>query len=243
MLKIILFSLFSITILTSCVTADIENVINQTMGGTGSLKPSMTEVINGLKQALSKGAEVGAKVASKENGFFKNPLIKIPFPEEAEKVKSALGTVGLSSLTDKVVLSLNRAAEKASDKAAPIFLSAIKNMSIKDAMNILMGSNVTAATDYLKLNTSKALKTAFAPIITQSLSQVGATKYWGDVMSQYNRLLFVKPVDADLNNYVTDKALEGLFSMVAKEEVAIRKNPLERTTDLLKKVFNYAQAK
>lgn len=237
-MKLVTYILLSV-LLISCVTADIEKVLQETLSQNS--KPSTSEVISGLKQALSIGAQTGSKNVSQVNGFFKNPSIKIPFPPQALKVKSALDKIGLSSLTDKVVLSLNRAAEKASSKAAPIFIDAIKSMTIKDAMDILLGSNPTAATDYLKRTTSTKLTQAFSPIITSSLSQVGATKYWGDVMTQYNRLLFVKPVDTNLNNYVTDKALDGLFMMVAKEETKIRKNPIERTTELLKKVFGYAQ--
>lgn len=239
-MKSIAYILFPILLL-SCVSADIEKVLHETLGQNS--KPTTSEVVAGLKQALSVGAQTGSKIVSKENGFFQNPAIKIPFPPQALKVKSALDKIGLHSLTDKVVLSLNRAAEKASAKATPIFVDAIKSMTIKDAMDILLGSNPTAATDYLKRTTSNKLTQAFTPIISSSLNQVGATKYWGDVMSQYNRLLFVKPVDTNLNNYVTGKALDGLFMMVAMEETKIRKNPLERTTELLKKVFGYAQGK
>lgn len=226
--------------LNACVSSDIKKVIDQTIGATSTKSLTQTDIISGLKEALSKGASIGAATVSKTDGFLGNQLIKLAFPPEAQKLKSTLDSIGLSSLTKKVEISLNRAAEKASEKAAPIFLSAIKSMTIKDAMNILMGPQ-NAATDYLKKTTTLSLKSAFSPIIASSLNQVSATKYWSEATGHYNKILFVKPVTTDLNAYVTDKALDGLFTMIAKEELSIRQNPLERTTDLLKKVFGYAQ--
>lgn len=226
--------------ISSCVsTKNLGKVLSAELG-QGKL--TQGEIIGGLKEALSKGSSVGSQLLSKKDGFLGNALVKIAFPKEAQKLKNTLNSIGLNSLTEKVEVSLNRAAEKASAKAAPIFLSAIENMTIEDGMKILTGP-ANAATEYLKKATSGELKKAFAPIIASSLNQVSATKYWGEATSRYNMIPFVKPVQTNLKSYVTDNALKGIFTMIAKEEVKIRKNPLERTTELLKRVFGYAQNK
>ncbi|OWY25843.1 DUF4197 domain-containing protein [Sphingobacteriales bacterium UPWRP_1] len=218
----------------SCATAtkilkDVENSMNN--------KPvTESEIIQGLKQALEIGIGNGSDVVSKLDGYFKNPKIKLPFPPEAQKVEKTLREIGLGSEVDKVVLSLNRAAEDAAKGAKPIFVSAIKQMTIKDAMNILKGTD-NAATEYLRKTTSNDLRTAFKPVIDKSLNKVAATKYWDDVIKRYNQIPLVQKVNPDLNAFVTEKALDGLFYMVAQEEAKIRKDPLARITDLLKRVF------
>ncbi len=191
----------------------------------------------GLKEALSIGLTKGADVVSVKDGYFKNALIKIPFPEKAIKVKNTLEDIpGGRLLVDNVVEKLNRAAEDAARGAKPIFLSAIKQMTIQDAMGILMGDD-RAATSYLERTTSSALYNSFNPVIKNSLSKVKALNAWEEVITRYNQIPLVQDVNPSLDDYVTEKAMDGLFHMVAKEEVAIRKDPVKRTTDLLKKVF------
>ncbi|HPD95354.1 MAG: DUF4197 domain-containing protein [Bacteroidales bacterium] len=194
------------------------------------------EAATGIKEALSKGTVKGVEMVSKTDGYFGDTEIKIPFPPEAKTMEEKLRAIGMGKKVDEVVLSINRAAEDAAVKAKDIFLSAIKQMTLKDAINIVKG-NDDAATQYLKTHTSAELKKQFSPIIEESLKKVNATKYWSDVMNTYNKIPMVKKMNPDLTEYVTDKAIEGLFVKIAKEEKEIRKNPLARTSNILKKVF------
>ncbi|NLH57004.1 MAG: DUF4197 domain-containing protein, partial [Rikenellaceae bacterium] len=185
------------------------------------------------------GSKNSANSASKTDGFYKNSLIFIPFPPEAIKVKNTLESAGLSNLTNDFVLSLNRAAEDASKKAFPIFSEAITSMTINDAMGILKGAD-DAATTYLKNKTSAKLKAEFKPIIKQSIDKVKVTSYWNPIATNYNRLTALtggEQVNPNLEEYITDRAMEGLFKLIAKEEALIRKDPAARVTDILKKVF------
>ncbi len=194
------------------------------------------EVTKGLKEALTQGATKGTNIVSKLDGYFKNPEIKIPFPKDASLVETKLRAIGMGSKVDEFVLSLNRAAEDAAKEAAPIFVSAIQKMTIDDAFAVLKGEP-DAATQYLKKTTTPQLKEKFMPIVKTSLDKVQATKYYADLINYYNKLPFVSRVNPDLNAYATDMAIQGLFVMVAKEEKNIRKDPLARTSDILKKVF------
>jgi hypothetical protein len=197
---------------------------------------SEEEIVRGLKEALSKGADDASGKASKVDAFQKNLAIKILWPEDARKIESKLRQLGMNQLCDDFILSMNRAAEEASKKAAPIFIDAIKNMSVNDAFGILKGSD-HAATDYLKNTTTSALTQAFQPEIESALQKVNATKYWSEISSTYNKLPFTQPVNTNLADFVTEKAIQGLFVFVAEKEKAIRNNPLERTSELLKRVF------
>ena len=197
---------------------------------------SEEEAANALKETLNKGMEKGVSVLSVKDGYFANPKVKIPFPKNATKVADKLKKLGMQKQVDEVVLSINRAAEDAANSAKPIFVDAIKKMSIKDAIGIVKG-NKTAGTDYLNRNTNSALANAFKPIIKISLEKVNATKRWESVMNTYNKIPFVEKVNPELETYVTEKAISGLFFMLAQEEIAIRENPKERTSALLKKVF------
>ena len=176
------------------------------------------------------------KYVEKIGGYFDNPQIKIPFPPEAKEIEQKLRAIGMGDKVDEVVLTINRAAEDAATEAKPIFISAIKNLTLRDALNIVRGEN-DAATKYLKENTSQQLAAQFKPKIEVSLEKVDATKYWDDVITTYNKIPFVKKMNPDLAEYVTEKAIEGLFVMIAKEEDKIRKDPAARTTELLRKVF------
>jgi hypothetical protein len=204
--------------------------------------PTVSEIGLGLKQALEIGTSQGSEKLSAKDGFLGNLAIKILFPPEAQKVEKTLRSIGLNSLADNVILSINRAAEDAAKEAKPIFIAAIKQMTIADATNILLG-NKDAATTYFKRVTTAQLLTKFEPVITTSLSKVGATKYWGDAATAYNKIPLVKPVNTNLSNYVAQKAIDGMFYQVALEELKIRDNISARSTTLLQKVFGYADAK
>ena len=195
-----------------------------------------SEVIRGLKQALEIGAKKAASKASRINGYYKNPLIFIPFPPEAKKAKAVAESIGMRNQVDKFVKTLNRAAEEAAKEAAPIFLNAIKSMTIQDGFKILKGSN-NAATTYLRKKTTRPLKNKFKPIVRRAINKVQVTKYWNPIAKNYNRMPMVQKVNPDLDAYVTDRALKGLFKLIAQEEKKIRKDPAARVTDLLRRVF------
>ncbi len=181
------------------------------------------------------GTDRGTQKLSAVDGFFANAVIKILMPPEAKNVEQKLRSLGFGKLVDNTILTLNRAAEDAAKSAAPVFINAIKQITIQDALGILKGGDF-AATDYLKSKTTAQLTTAFKPIIDASLNKVNATKYWNTIFSTYNRFSLNK-VNPDLQAYVTDKAMSGIFYQIGLEEQKIRKDPLARTTDLLKKVF------
>lgn len=193
------------------------------------------EIIAGLKEALSTGTVNATTLLNKTDGFLKNEAIKIVMPEEAKKVESTLRKMGLSSVVDKAITSMNRAAEDAAIEAKDIFIDAIKGMTVKDGLTILRGGDF-AATEFLKNATTDQLTQRFRPIIENSLNKVNATAYWEDVFKNYNRFSKDK-VETDLTAYVTNKALEGLFHTIGLEEQKIRKDPAARATEILKKVF------
>lgn len=203
---------------------------------SGSL--SSNEIANGLKEALRIGISKGSDQASAKDGYFKNALIKILMPPEAQKVESALRKIGLGKQVDQFVLSLNRSAEDAAKKAKPIFLNALTSMTIQDAVGILKGEK-NAATMYLKRTTSDQLMAAFTPVIDSTLKKNSATRYYGDLVNTYNKLpIATQKVNPDLTNYAATKAIDGIFTLVEQEERQIRENPAARVNDLLKKVFS-----
>jgi len=205
--------------------------------GTQKAGLSSDEIASGLKEALRIGAEKGCTNLAKPDGFFKNAALKILMPPEAAKVESTLRSVGLNQLADDFILSMNRAAEDASATAAPIFVNAIKQMTINDGINILRGDEM-AATTYLRAKTLTELKSSFNPVVKTSLEKVNATKYWEKAITAYNAIPFSnKKINPDLSVYVTEKAMEGIYSEIAKQEKDIRANPMARTSDLLKRVF------
>ena len=230
--------LFLMLFLLGCSQEQLNNVLVQAqqMATVGSGPLTEGQMAAGLKEALLNGLNKSVSALSVRDGFLKNNLLKIPFPEEAKIIKTTLGAIGLSSLVDKTEVSLNRAAEDAASAAKPIFMAAITKLTFSDVLKIVQGSG-TEATQYLKKATSSQLTQAFSPKIATSLKKVDATKYWSDLMGQYNRVPLVKKVNPDLNSYVTQLAIKGLFSKIADEEVNIRKNPKARTSELLKRVF------
>jgi hypothetical protein len=196
-----------------------------------------TDVANGLKEALNVGTNNAVGLLGKTDGFLKNPLFTIPFPQEAIKAKEKLQQLGMGTLIDNFVATMNHGAENAVSKAAPIFLNAIKTMTITDAVNILKGSD-NAATEYFKSKTTASLTALFKPEISKALDAVSCTKYWGDITSTYNKIPLVTPIETDLSKYVTDKAIGALFTQIASEEKKIRTDPAARINDILKKVFD-----
>jgi Protein of unknown function (DUF4197) len=219
---------------------EAENTVNKDLGKNGGNSVnnlSKEDISNALHQALQVGAKNATSKLSAVDGYFGNSLIKIVMPPEAKKVETTLRDIGLGKQVDDAVLSMNRAAEDAATKALPIFVDAIKGMTIDDGLAILQGGN-DAATQYLKNKTTASLTAAFKPVITNSLDKVNATKYWKDVFTAYNEIPFTeRKVNPDLVAYVTDRALNGLFIVIAQEEAKIRLNPEARVTDLLQKVF------
>ena len=222
-------------LISSCSSAQINKLLKDAT--SGKIPLSQNEVAEGLKQALEQGISKGTDLASMTDGYFKNELIKILMPEDARKVENTLRQMGLGSEVDRALLTINRGAENAAKEAKPIFVNAIKQMTIQDAFGILKGDQ-TAATEYLRRTTNAQLVALFQPKIQASLDEVGATKYYGDLAKSYNAIpLTRQKVDPDLNAYVTQKAIDGLFTLIAEEEKNIRANPGGRTTDLMKKVF------
>lgn len=229
--------IFVTVLLTACTTAQLNQTMTEVNKALGTEQgPTTAEVGAGLKEALINGINNGSSLASQVDGYFKNPKIKIPFPPDVKKVEDKLRQIGFGDQVDKFVMTLNRGAEDAAKEAAPIFVAAIKQMTIEDAWAILKG-NDNAATEYLRKTTSSLLYAKFKPVISNSLNKVSATKYYGDLVNTYNKIPLVEKVNPDLEDYATNKAMEGLFTLIAEEEKKIRVDPLARTTDLLKKVF------
>jgi len=224
-------------VLSSCTAQQFQQV-QKTVGDYLNEETPLTsdDVASGLKEALVQGITNGSNSASQLDGYFKNPQIKIPFPPDAQNVADKLTAIGLGGEVDKFVMTLNRGAEAAAKEAKPIFVTAITSMTIEDAWNILKGEP-NAATEYLKKTTSAQLTTKFKPVMKSSLDEVNATKYYGDLVNKYNKIPFVQKANPDLDDYATELAIDGLFTLIAKEEANIRKDPLARTTDLLKRVF------
>jgi Protein of unknown function (DUF4197) len=222
LLVVVLFAL------TSC--NELQQVVNQF---------PQNETINisgGLKEALNNGISKQVSKLTSTDGFYKNQLVKILLPAELQKVDATLRTIGLSSLADEGLKAINRTAENAVKEATPIFVDAVMNMSFTDAKNILLGSD-NAATGFLQNTTSTALYSKFNPIIKSSYSKVGADKVWNQIISKYNAIPLVKKVNPDLTDYTTNKAMEGVFKMIAIEEKNIRTDLSARTSTLLKQVF------
>jgi hypothetical protein len=194
------------------------------------------DISGGLKEALNNGISKQVTKLTATDGFYKNEAVKILLPEELQKVDKALRKIGLSSLADEGLLVLNRAAEDAVKEATPIFVDAVRKMSFADAKEILMG-NESSATTYLQNGTSTALYGKFNPVIKTSFSKVGADKVWANIITKYNSIPFVKKVNPDLTDYVTNQAMNGVFTMIAVEEKNIRTNLSSRTSVLLQKVF------
>lgn len=210
-----------------------------TAGASAQIIPSSLEIGTALKQALEQGTAKSADQLSAVNGFFGNAAVKILLPPEAQKAEKTLRSMGMGKLCDDAILSLNRAAEDAAMQAKPIFINAIKQMTLQDVTNILLGSQ-DAATLYFKLTTTVELTQKFRPVIEVSLNKVNATKYYAAVASTYNKVPFVHKINPDIADYATQKAIDGLFIEIAVQELNIRQNIGARPTPLLQKVFAFA---
>jgi hypothetical protein len=218
----------------------LKQAANSIGGGSA---PSQLEVGSALKEALEIGVTAGTNRLSLQNGFLGNAAVKLLFPPEAQKVEKTLRGLGLNKPCDDFVMSLNRAAELAVKEAKPIFISALKQMTLQDATNILLSKEKNTATVYFQRVTSDALQAKFQPIINDALNKTDATRYWTDLSTRYNKIPLVNKVQTDLTAYATQKAMDGLFHEVAQEELKIRTNSGARNTALLQKVFGYADGK
>jgi RNA binding exosome subunit len=222
-----------------CTTAAYAGLLDTVIKGIGTQAgegPNNDTVISGLKEALSIGTEKAVKNVSQTDGYFGNEIIKVLMPEKIQTVAEVLSKVGYQKEVDEFILSMNRAAEKAAPKAASFFVGAIKEMSVEDARGILDGGD-TAATEFFRKKTHDKIYEAFKPIISTSMNEVGATSSYKNMMSKYESIPFMDKKSLDLDHYVTNKSLDGLFYMVGQEEKKIRTDPAARVTDLLKSVF------
>lgn len=247
-MKQILFLISAATFLITSTSCDPKtqevllktgsDILNTAVSGTNTTTGALSngDVVKGLKEALSVGTNNSISLTSALDGFKNNPAIFIPWPQQAIVMKERLTQLGFQKQINDFETSLNRAAEEATKTAAPIFLNAITNMSISDGFAILNG-NDTAATHFLREKTYASLKQSFAPTVTDAINKVKVTSYWSPLITTYNKIPGVQPQNPNLNDYVTDKAINGLMTMIAKEETKIRKDPMARVTDILKKVF------
>ncbi|CAG5016352.1 hypothetical protein DYBT9275_05537 [Dyadobacter sp. CECT 9275] len=218
-------------------SSGLGKILSGVQKSGGSL--SEADVVEGLKEALTVGVSNGSAEASKVDGFFKNELIKIAVPPEAQKVAETLRKMGLGDEVDKFTLALNRAAEDAAKKSKPIFVKAVTSMTITDALGILKGQD-DAATQYLRKTTNQDLFNTFFPVVDSTLKQNKATQYYADIVNTYNQIPLVKKVNPNLKEYATQKTIDGLYLLIAQEEKKIREDPVARVSDLLKKVFGQA---
>ena len=241
--KLMILGLTVSLVLASCeVLEKASKTVSQNLpSGATSTKPQLTnqEVISGLKEALSVGIKSSVNLTSVTDGFLKNTAIRLPFPPDALKVRQKALDLGMSAQVDKFETTLNRAAEEAVKEALPIFTNAITSMTISDGFAILNGGN-GAATRYLKEKTTAQLTSAFRPRVEAAISKVQLTQYWEPIINKYNGAMTLtggQKLNPDLNQFVTERAIAGLFIMVEKEENKIRLDPMARVTDILKKVF------
>jgi hypothetical protein len=231
MLKYFFTTLFAVITFSSC---DVISNLPQLSTIT------QAEAAQGIREALDQGVGRGVGSLNKTDGFFGNQAYKLFLPKDAERIENVLRQVGFASLIDKTILQINRAAEDAVGFARPIFFDAIKQMTIADAINIIKGPR-DAATEYFRQKTADKLIAAFSPVIKSSLDKFSATKYYADLINTYNNFpTTLNKLNPDLLSYVVGKAVDALFDQVAQEEVNIRNNPIARTTEILKKVFGWA---
>ncbi len=224
------------------IGSTIGGILNSGANSTSSSNSTtanftQTEAATAIKEALMKGITTGVAKVATTDGYFGNSFIKIPFPQDAQVIASTLQMVGAGELVNKVVLQINRSAEQAAKDATPIFVNSIKQMTLNDAINIVSNQQPDAATRFLQRTTTDQLVASFRPKIKSALDKTQTTNLWKQVMSTYNKVPFVQKINPDLTDFVTRKALDGLFYMVAQEEAKIRKDPMARTSDILTKVF------
>ena len=226
---------------TAFVLSSCDTLSNLPLGGVGGITGvTEYEAAQGIREALDQGVGRGITTLNRQDGFFGNQAYKLFLPAEAQRIESTLRQIGMGSMVDKAILQINRAAEDAVGYARPVFVDAIRQMTITDAINIIRGQN-NAATEYFRQKTTERLTAAFTPIIKTSLDQFSATKYYSDIVNTYNNFpTTLNKINPDLPSYVVGRAINALFDQIAAEEANIRANPVARTTDILKKVFGYA---
>jgi len=228
--------IIALAILPATSFSQLGKLKNLVSKGSGS-GVTENEAGQGIKEALAKGVTTAVLNLNKTDGFFGSNIYKMLLPPDAQKIETTLRKAGMGAQVDKAILAINRGAEDAVGFAKDIFISAIKEMTLTDALNILKG-NKDAATQYFKQKTSEKLIAAFTPSVKSSLDKVEATKYYGDIVTKYNSFpTTFKKVNPDLTSYVVGKSVDALFDQVAKEEANIRDNPMARTSEILKKVF------
>ena len=236
----LLASLFIISLFSCSIIEDASTtILSPTNNSPSKIDLTNEEVISGLKEALNVGIKNAVNLSSVTDGFLKNDVIRLPFPPDAIKVREKAINFGLSKQVTTFEETLNRAAEEATKKALPIFVDAIKNMSVSDGFSILKGGD-GAATKFLKSQTSNQLVIAFAPVVKEATTKVQLTAYWNPIITRYNSAMTLsggQKLDPDLDAYITQKAIDGLFYLVEMEENKIRKDPLARVSDILAKVF------
>lgn len=237
MMKTYIFSFLLSVFFSTSVHSQIKLKLPKIFSKDTSSKVTESEAGQGIKEALTQGVTNAVLNLNKTDGFFGSEAYKLFLPPDAKKIETTLRNIGMGAQVDKAILSINRGAEDAVGYAKPIFVDAIKQMTITDALNIIKGSK-DAATQYFKQKTTQKLIEAFTPSVKSSLDKVDATKYYGDIVNTYNKLpTTFKKINPDLTSFVVGKAVDALFDQVAKEEANIRTNPVARTTDILKKVF------
>jgi len=224
-----------ILLLTSCKTSD-WGAVGSVLGALGGGELTPDTIAQGLKEALAVGIRNTVAQTGKEGGYLQNPAIRIPLPDKLKTVGDGLRKVGLGEKVDLIEAKMNAAAEEAAQGALPIFMDAISGMTFEDAKSILHGGD-TAATDFLRRTTSGQLRDKYTPITAKHMHAVGLVELYEGVMAKYRAIPFVPKVDVGMEQYVTDQALTGLFSVLAEEEQEIRRNPAARTTALLQRVF------
>jgi hypothetical protein len=220
----------------TAIPAAAQDILKQ-LPGAGSSTLSDEKIISGLKEALRVGAEKTVSLTGESDGFFRNEAIKILMPDKLKSLEKGLRAAGLGSQVDELVLSMNRAAESAAPAAKDIFVKAVQDMSFEDARKIYSGGD-SAATEYFRAKTTDSLRAAFKPFVDTSLSEAGVTRRYKELMGRAKSIPFMKTEAFDLEGYVLDKSLEGLFKVLAAQEKEIRTNPAARVTDLLKEVFS-----
>ncbi|MBW8051407.1 MAG: DUF4197 domain-containing protein [Cytophagales bacterium] len=232
-----ILSLFTVFTICACGQINLNKFKNAAEKAIKGEQPlTNDEIISGLKEALTVGTNNSTASASKMDGYFKNSEIKIPYPPEAAKMEQKLRSMGMNKQVDDFVMSLNRAAEEAAKEAAPIFVTAVTNMTITDGMKILKGED-DAATTYLNTNTSGQLYDKFKPVVQKAIQKVKVTQYWNPLVTAYNKIPLVEKMNPDIEDYTTHKCIDGLFILIATEELKIRKDPAARVSEILKKVF------
>jgi hypothetical protein len=231
-------ALFLLLLLPAISNAQFKDILTKASEKINAVTKSNNglDIAAGLKEALNKGITEQVSKLTATDGFYRNEAVKILMPEELAKVDKTLRKMGMSKLADEGILALNRAAEDAVKEATPIFVSSIKNITITDAKSILLGKD-NAATVYLQSSTTTALYAKFSPVVQQSIGKVGADVIWNTIIKKYNSVPFVTKVNPDITDYITNKALDGVFKMITVEEKNIRTNLNARTSDVLKKVF------